>query len=97
MPIENYFYHGFLYTWHHEPQNLYVERHISIVDCVHVINEDLNPTEQDWFSPSRWKFVGNGRNSVITEDDWLTIVTAWKATRSEQNESYTFNHSNTDH
>ena len=59
MPTENYFYHGFLYTWHHEPQNLYVERHISIVDCVHVINEDLNCKCQALFyMTGLWPFFG---------------------------------------
>ncbi len=87
MPTETYFHHGFLYIWYHEPQNLYVERHISIVDCVHVINEDLNPTEQDWFFPSRWKFISQGSHTmitVITEDDWTTIVTAWKSSVVEE-------------
>ena len=91
MPTETYFYHGFLYTWHHEPQNMYSERHISIIDCVKVINDDEHPTEQDWYEPSRWKFLGNGRHSVITvitEDDWLTIVTAWKASRAEREKRY---------
>ena len=91
-PTETYFYHNHLYTWHYEPQNIYSERHISIIDCVKVINSDEHPTKQDWYEPSRWKFVGDGRHSVITiitEDDWLTTVTAWKATRTEREDHIT--------
>lgn len=43
-PTETYFYHNFFYTWHHEPQNIYSERHISIIDCVKVISDDEHPT-----------------------------------------------------
>ncbi len=83
---ETFFYQNQLYTWHHEPQNLYSERHISIQDAVRVINRDPEPTIQQEFDPPRWKFIGNGTHTmitVITEDDWLTIVTEWNSSTTE--------------
>lgn len=76
MPTtETYYYQGTLYTWHHEPQNQYSSRHISIASAVHMINRDdslLIP------QGNRDKFIGHGHAGIITVImEGNHIVTAW--------------------
>ena len=82
--IETYYYRSTLYTWIHEPQNLYSERHISIASAVLMINRGdsiLIP------QGNRDKYIGHGYAgliTVITEGDH--IVTAWVASKDEVKE-----------
>jgi len=47
MPvIDTLTYHGTHYTWHHEPQNLYEARHITIQDAVVVIESGIVEVQQ---------------------------------------------------
>ena len=79
MPTtETYYYKSTLYTWHHEPQNEYSERHISIASAVLMINRDdsiLIP------QGNHDKYIGHGYAGLITEGDH--IVTAWVASKDE--------------
>ena len=40
LKIETLTYGSTHYTWHHEPQNLYQARHITIYDAVQVITRN---------------------------------------------------------
>ena len=88
--IETYFYHGYYYTWHHEPQNEYERRHISIQEAVRVINrDDSTVEEQIEYDPPRNKFIGLssvGIITVITDHTIQRIITAWHSSTAEINE-----------
>lgn len=86
LDIETFFYEGTLYTWHHEPQNLYQRRHIRLYDCVLAINDCREPVPQDWYDPPLWKYIGKsiaGIITVITEEDETHIITARHASTEE--------------
>ena len=85
--IETLTYNGILYTWHHEPQNLYESRHITIMDAVVVINRDDSVVEeQSSYDPVRYKHIGlspAGIIVVITDHTETRIITAWHASTAE--------------
>ena len=91
MPtIETYYHNGILFTWHHEPQNEYNQRHISLYDCVQALEDDrCVVVVQDEYEPVRWKAIGLspvGIITVITEEDEAIIVTAWHSSAEEVKE-----------
>ena len=60
-------YHGTLYTWHHEPQNLYQARHITIYDAVQVITRnDSVVSSQCVGGEERYKYIGLSPAEIIT-------------------------------
>ena len=83
--IEAYYYRGMFYTWYHESQNEYSERHISIQSAVSMINRDDSVIiEQTDYSPPRYKYIGHGQYGIITVImDGNRIVTAWNSSAAE--------------
>ena len=67
MPTkETLFFHGTLYTWHHEKQNEYENRHITIYDAVLAVEDDKTCTViQDEFEPERYKHIGKYQHRLI--------------------------------
>jgi hypothetical protein len=58
MPsTETYYYHGTLYTWYHEPQNLYAKRHISIRSAVIAIENGVLSEVQEVDGQERFKYI----------------------------------------
>jgi len=62
---ETHCYRGTLYTWLHEPQNLYEARHITIQDAILVINRDDTVIEEQDFTPPRFKHIGLSPAGII--------------------------------
>ena len=71
--IETLTYNSTLYTWHHEPQNLYEVRYITIYDAVQVITRnDSVVNSQCVGGEERYKHIGistAGIIAVITDRD----------------------------
>lgn len=78
-----------LYTWHHEPQNLYQARHITIYDAVQVITRnDSVVSSQSVGDEERYKHIGlspAGIIVVITDHTETRIITAWHASTAQAN------------
>lgn len=84
--IENFNYLGALYTWLHEPQNLYEATHITIQDVIQVINRNDSVLIEQDFIPPRYKHIGlspAGIIVVITDESFTRIITAWHASATE--------------
>ena len=75
MPtIETLTYNSTHYTWHHEPQNLYESRHITVV----VIEGGIVEVQQV-NGEERYKHIGlspTGIIAVITDETETRIITA---------------------
>ena len=79
LAIETLNYHGTHYTWHHESQNLYEARHITILDAVVVIESGIVEVQQV-NDEERYKHIGlslAGIIVVITDETETRIITAW--------------------
>ena len=85
FPHDCDYYKSTLYVWHHEPQNEYESRHISISDAGRVVEDDNSVVmEQDWYEPSRYKHIGHGHAGLITViTEGNHIVTAWHSSKEE--------------
>ena len=91
MPTtETYYYRGILYTWHHEPQNEYSSRHISIASAVQALNRsDTVVIVQQVDGKERYKHIGlsaAGIIVVITDETETRIITVWHASSAEVKE-----------
>lgn len=88
LTTETLYYHGAFYTWHHEPQNLYCNHHITILDAVMVIENGVVEV-QVINGEERYKHIGlcsAGIIAVITDRTETRIITAWHASSTEVKE-----------
>ena len=93
--IETLTYNSTLYTWHHESQNLYQVRHLTIYDAIQVITRnDSVVRSQCVGGEERYKHIGlspAGIIAVITDETETRIITAWHASTTEVKEWLTAN------
>ena len=64
--IETLICNSTLYTWHHEPQNLYEARHITIYDAVQVITRNDSVVSSQFVGgEERYKHIGLSTAGII--------------------------------
>lgn len=89
MTTETYYYRGINYTWHHEPQNEYQQRHIIIYDAVQFITRnDSVVSSQHVGGEERYKHIGLSPARiivVITDETETRIITVWHASTTQAN------------